>query len=69
MKLLDTSHPFLRPLWRRVAIVVFSLCWALFELSMGEPVWAIAFAAIGLFCAWTLLVAYRPGNRENNRND
>jgi hypothetical protein len=60
MKIFDTSHPFFQPLWRRVVIVVFALAWALFELSMGAPMWAIAFAAIGIYCAWALLINYRP---------
>lgn len=67
MRLLDTSHPFFRPLWRRAAIVALCFAWALFELSMGEALWALAFCAIGAYCAWALLVAYSPG--EGKRAD
>jgi len=60
MKLLDASHPFFRPRWRRVAIVAVSFAWALLEFLLGEPLWALAFAAIGAYCAWALLIAYTP---------
>lgn len=65
MKILDAGHPFYRPLWRRVAIVAVCFGWAAFEYSMGESVWALLFGAIGLYCAWALLVAYRPGEEGN----
>ena len=58
MKLLDASHPFFNPLWRRIAVVVFAL---------GETVWALFFGAIGLYCAWALLLAYEPAKDEQGK--
>ncbi|EXL03204.1 hypothetical protein [Aquamicrobium defluvii] len=68
MKILDAAHPFYRPLWRRIAIVALSFAWAAFELSNGETIWAMVFGAIGLYCGWALLVAYKPviGDGEKN---
>lgn len=52
MKLIDASHPFFRPLWRRVAVVVACLGWGLLELLSGSPGWAILFSGIGLVAAY-----------------
>jgi hypothetical protein len=46
MKLLDTDHPFFRPLWIRVAIVLFTAAWTAFEVWSGSLFWA---GLVGLF--------------------
>jgi hypothetical protein len=56
----DHDHPFLRPLWRRIALVVVCLGWAALEFFGGSPTWmmiALAFAAYG---AWQYLYLYKP---------
>jgi hypothetical protein len=55
----ERDHPFFRPLWRRVAIVVVCLAWAAMEFFGGSPTWmmiALAFAAYG---AWQYLYLYK----------
>ena len=59
MRILETDHPFFRPLWVRVAIVLAIFPWAMFEFSNGEDLWALIFGAIGSYCAWMLLIKYR----------
>lgn len=68
MKLLDPGHAFFRPLWRRAAIVAACLGWALFELSLGETLWALAFGAVGAYCGWVLILAYKPPEEEHDGN-
>jgi len=58
VKLLDPSHPFFRPLWRRVALVVVSFLWAAVEARLGNVGWSLLFAAIGAYLAWMLLVTF-----------
>ncbi|WP_136441012.1 hypothetical protein [Pacificoceanicola onchidii] len=60
MKLLDVQHPFFRPLWRRIVIVVVALGWALIELALGNGLWALVFGAIGVYCAHQFFVAFDP---------
>ncbi|TKT82544.1 hypothetical protein [Aquamicrobium sp. LC103] len=60
MQLLDASHPFFRPLWRRVAVVVVCLGWGLFEFASGAPLWGTLFVGAGLYSAWALLIAFKP---------
>lgn len=47
----DLKHPFFVPLWRRVVTVTLTLGWAVFELVLGNPGWALIFGAAG---AWTV---------------
>ena len=55
----DASHPFYRPLWRRVAIVAITAGWAVIEYRNDAPIWALLFAAISAWCAWFFFVVYK----------
>ena len=69
MKFIDASHPFFRPLWRRVAVVAFCLGWALVEFTSGAPFWGIIFGALGLWAAYEFFVAGgdAPSDEEDKR--
>ncbi len=56
----DLNHPFFRPLWRRVLVTAFCLGWAAFEAAMGNPVWAVITAAIGIYCGYGFFVTFDP---------
>ena len=64
MRLIDPSHPFFRPAWRRYLVVAAPFAWAGVEWSAGNTVWAYLFAAIGGYLAWNLLVAHRPEGED-----
>jgi hypothetical protein len=64
MALIDPAHPFFRPLWRRVVVVVACLGWALIEIITGSPGWAMLFGGAGLYAAYVLLVAVRSEEKE-----
>ena len=55
----DPDHPFLRPRWRRVAVVVLCVGWGLFELASGAAVWSVLFIGIGALAAWEFLLSPR----------
>lgn len=59
-RLFDLDHPFFRPLWIRVLIVLACLGWAAFEMATGNPFWAILFGAMGLYAAYGFFVAFNP---------
>ena len=61
----DFNHPFFRPLWLRVLIVLACLGWAVVELSNGSTGWAILFGAIGLYAAYGFFVAFNPRPPED----
>ncbi len=64
----DFSHPFFRPLWRRIVIVAVALGWALFEAVTGSPGWALIFGALGAVALWGLLIAYEgPRSAKEDR--
>lgn len=58
MRLIDPSHPFLRPAWRRYLIVAAPFAWAMVEFSYGSEIWAYLCAAIGGFLGWHLIWAW-----------
>ena len=59
MRLLDPSHPFFRPAWRRYLIVAVPFLWAAVEISYGSMIWAYLSAAIGGYLAWNLVLTWK----------
>lgn len=54
------DHPFYRPLWRRIAIVVVAAVWTGLEvLRGGEPTWMIISGFIFLYAAWAFLIGWK----------
>jgi hypothetical protein len=41
--------------WVRWACTLIPLVWGGFELWMGDPMWAILFAAVGVYAGYTLI--------------
>ncbi len=64
MRLIDPSHPFFRPAWRRYVIVALPFIWAGVELSYGSEVWAYLSAAIGGYLAWNLIWARKDEDAD-----
>ena len=61
----DLKVPFLVPLWRRIAVVALSLCWAVFEFLSGAPFWGFVFGGMGVFAAWELLLSGWPDDGQS----
>lgn len=59
-----SQHPFLRPLWRRVALVAICFIWAGIEFYAGSPNWGTMVAALGVYAAWQYLYAYKPATES-----
>ncbi|TNC69135.1 hypothetical protein [Rubellimicrobium roseum] len=59
-RLFDLNHPFFIPLWRRVAIVVACVLWAMVEAATGSIMWSALFASIGLYCGWHFFFNFHP---------
>ena len=57
-QILDPTHPFFKPLWRRILCVVVPLAWAGVEYSNAATGWALIFAACGLYAGYELLFMY-----------
>ncbi|MGV8938384.1 MAG: hypothetical protein ACOH2J_14785 [Allorhizobium sp.] len=66
MQLIDVNHPFYRPLWRRIAIVVFCAGWAVVELVGQQPFWAVISGALGAYSAYRLLFTFNPKPAESD---
>lgn len=53
---LDPDHPMFRRVWVRWVTTLAPLAWGAFELYLGNPFWAILFAAAGAYAGWVLIV-------------
>jgi len=62
MNILGMRHPFMRPLWRRIAVLVVCFGWALFELYSGAALWAGVFGVIGVLALWEYVIVFDPEN-------
>ena len=58
MKLLDPTHPFFKPLWRRVLTVVLPALWGGVEALNQSWGWAILFLGAAAYAAYELLIMY-----------
>ena len=56
--ILDPTHPFFKPLWRRVLSVLLPGVWAAVEYYNGATGWAILFFAASAYAAYELLFMY-----------
>jgi hypothetical protein len=68
----DRDHPFLRPLWRRVALVAVCFVWAGLEFLGGSPMWGMIALAMGGYGAWQYLYLYgseKPDDPGGNTAD
>ena len=56
----DHENPFFRPLWRRVAIVVICVAWAIFEFVTGAPFWGTIAGGFAAYAVWQFFILYKP---------
>ena len=70
-EMLELRIPLFKPLWRRILLVLVCLGWGIFENSLGNPIWALVFCAIGGFCAWQFFVIWKdpeePKDEDSNQ--
>jgi hypothetical protein len=63
MKIIDESHPFYKPLWRRVALVGVLAAWTGFEVFYTQqPLWMLVAGALLAYAAWILLISWRDSS-------
>lgn len=58
IQILDPTHPFFKPLWRRVLSVVMPAAWGGVELLNGATGWAMIFFGAAAYAAYELLFMY-----------
>ena len=61
-KFLDADHPFFAAPWRRWATGLVPLVWGAVELWLGNPGWALVFAAAGAFALYVLVIKAKSNN-------
>ena len=57
---LDLHHPFFRPIWRRVAVMVFLVIWLAIEIVSGSFWWALLVGGIAIYAAHEFFLVFDP---------
>ncbi|MFD2238715.1 DUF3329 domain-containing protein [Aureimonas populi] len=57
----DSSHPFFRPLWRRVLVVAFCLAWSAIEWYNDQTFWGVLTLLIAAYGVWALFLNFDAG--------
>lgn len=65
MKLLETNHPFFKPLWIRILVVAIAAAWGVFEFASGSAFWGTLFLGIAAYAAWGFFIAFDPDAAED----
>ena len=60
MLIIDTNHPFYRPLWVRLLIVGLCSVWAVVEFVNNEPFWGTVVGGVAIYSAYVLLLTFKP---------
>jgi len=63
IKFIDPDHPFYRPLWIRLLIVLFCAVWTVVEFVGEQTLWGMIFLAITAYASAALLIFYRPSEK------
>ena len=62
---LDLRVPFFRPMWRRVAVIIFLAIWLFIEISSGSEWWALLVGGIGAYAVYVFFFDFRlPDDAE-----
>lgn len=56
----DNEHPFFRPLWRRIAVILVCVGWAVLEFATNAPGWGMIALGFTAYAVWTFILAYNP---------
>jgi hypothetical protein len=58
------DHPFYRPLWRRMLIVLATVIWAGFEVLVTQSgMFTVLSVAIMAYAIWAFLIVYKPAEK------
>ena len=63
MKIIDESHPFYKPLWRRLALLGVLAAWTAFEVFYSKDgVWMAVAGALLAYATWILLITWKDSS-------
>lgn len=59
MSLNVNQHPFYKPLWLRIAIVLVCVSWLVMEIYAGDGLFLVIAGAFLAYSVWAFLINYR----------
>lgn len=69
IKFIDPDHPFYRPLWIRLLIIVFCALWTAVEFYGGQVMWGTIFMVVTAYAGASLLLFYRPKEESQSKGE
>lgn len=69
LKFIDPDHPFYRPLWIRLLIVLFCAVWTVVEFLGEQPLWGMIFLAVTAYASAALLIFYKPSEKGEEKTE
>jgi len=69
MQLFDIQQDFFLPVWRRVAVIIICLGWAIVEFLADAPFWGMIFGGLGIFVTWQLFFDGWPASTAEGGSD
>ena len=62
--MVDFNHPFFDQIWRRLAIILVCLGWAVLEFFQDAHFWGFLFGALGLYCIYGFFFIRQDKNEK-----
>jgi uncharacterized membrane protein (UPF0136 family) len=60
MKFIDPTHPFYKPLWRRIVLIGVLAGWSALEILVTrEPMWMTIAVALLVISTWVFLITWK----------
>ena len=69
MALFDLNDAFFKPLWIRVAIVLVTALWGIFEFSSGSPLWGVLFCGLSAYAVHGFFIVFDPREPDKKRDN
>ncbi|MDW9490165.1 hypothetical protein GOA59_29395 [Sinorhizobium meliloti] len=69
IKFIDPDHPFYRPLWIRLLIILFCAVWTAVEFYGGQVMWGTIFLVVTAYAGASLLVFYRTKEESQSKGE
>ena len=65
MRLFDLNDPIYKPLWIRLAIIVVTGSWGLFEFIGGSLFWGALFSGVCAVAVYSFFIANNPHDSDD----
>lgn len=66
----EHSHPFYKPLWRRLVIITVTALWFGYELAYsGQPLWIVLAGGMLAYALWVFLISWPRNDAKSVKEE